>query len=190
MGLTSKFIASPRRWRRDRAERRTAAERRTLARSGDVALFELSSVDMTVTFFENRLVYRRRLGAKHGEVIYDEIRDVRIIDRSWGPKRATPSATFDESVELSKKMAITLYARRGPLTFDFRSETINTVEGALAVVVRGMRSTSRNITEDIDDGRDTSTSRADELIKLARLRDDGVLTPEEFEVEKARVLRS
>lgn len=191
MGLTDKVIASQRRWRGARAQRRFAAERRALARSGDVALLVLSSVDMTVTFFEDRLEYRRRLGAKHGEIAYDEIRDVRLIDRSSVAKRVTTSATFDELVELSKKMEITMDARRGSLTFDFRSETINTVDEALALVARGVRSNVPRVGAEVfDDGSDYSSGRADELIKLARLRDEGVLTPEEFEVEKARVLRS
>jgi hypothetical protein len=39
-------------------------------------------------------------------------------------------------------------------------------------------------------GTAASPSTADELAKLARLRDDGVLTPEEFSAQKSRLLTS
>src|SRR5271170_4838341 len=45
-------------------------------------LLELSSVDMWVDFCEDRLEYRRRLGAKHGVIPYGHVRAVTLQQQS------------------------------------------------------------------------------------------------------------
>ena len=68
----------------------------------------------------------------------------------------------------------------------------------LYVIVRGKSMTERRVAdyqrqEDatqqyIRDAAGTSSSTADELSKLAKLRDDGTLTDEEYQAQKAKLL--
>ena len=41
---------------------------------------------------------------------------------------------------------------------------------------------------DVQEAAGTQTSTADQLARLAELRDRGVITPEEFEREKAKIM--
>jgi len=92
---------------------------------------------------------------------------------------------------VTKTMVLTFGPGHKNVTFDFRSEPIERIQEALTIIRRGVVATGTRF-----DGRDITTreandpprSRADELIKLAELRKAGVLSDEEFESEKARIL--
>ncbi|MGB8197042.1 MAG: hypothetical protein WCF25_08550 [Acidimicrobiales bacterium] len=100
-------------------------------------LLELHSVDMTVRFFDDRLEYHRRLGAKHGTVPYRSIRVARLVaSASLLVKR--PASTNVDSSREAKKMVITVDARATPLIFDFRAESSEKVREALLLIDRGL----------------------------------------------------
>lgn len=154
---------------------------------------ELSSVDMEVTFFEDYLEFRRRLGSKHGVIRYAQIQAVDQAEKSWPTIRVSADDIFESSPTATKMMVLTVQTHRSPVTFDFRSEPSERIQEALDIIRRGVNLTANRT----DDARYVGTSerniparsRADELMKLAALRDTGVLTQEEFEIEKARILQ-
>jgi hypothetical protein len=101
-------------------------------------LLELSSVDMTVRFFEDRLEYHRRLGAKRGSVAYRAIRVARLVSGSSLLVKQ-PSSHVDTSRDAAKTLVLTLQSRARALSFDFRSEPIETVREAFLLIDRGLQ---------------------------------------------------
>jgi hypothetical protein len=100
----------------------------------DVVL-ELSSVDMTVRFYEDRLEYHRRLGAKHGSIPYREIRVARLVSGSSLLVKHPTSTAADTT---PKKLVLTLHAGEHAPTFDFGAEPSEKVREALALIDRGL----------------------------------------------------
>jgi hypothetical protein len=187
MGFTGRIIELNRRHARALRARREASWRldHGLTFSPD-ALVELSSIDKTVDFFDDRLEFRSRLGSAHGVIPYGRVRAVRIVGRTLLPRISTKTNTYDIELAIPSKMSLTLESAHRPVTFDFRSESPERVEGALALVrgyLEAHRPTARTA-----HATATAPSRADELTKLADLHGRGVLSDEEFEREKARIL--
>jgi hypothetical protein len=98
-------------------------------------LLELSSVDMMVRFYEDRLEYHRRLGAKHGSVAYREIRVARLVSGSSLLVKHPTSAAADTT---PKKLVLTLHSGVKAPTFDFGAEPSAKVREALALIDRGL----------------------------------------------------
>jgi hypothetical protein len=146
------------------------------------ALVTLSSIDMTVEIYEDCLSYRRRLGSKHGVIPFDHIRTASLTTRSLALNTRSTSLKFEPSNVVTKTMVLTFGPGHKNVTFDFRSEPII----RRGVAATGTRFDGRDITT--REANDPPRSRADELIKLAELRKAGVLSDEEFESEKARIL--
>jgi len=146
-------------------------------------LLELSSVDMWVDFCEDRLEYRRRLGAKHGVIPYGHVRAVTLQQQSPAAI-SVGETTFETSRAYTKKMILNIDTRRSPLVFDFRSEPIELVQQALDIVQR-RPAPDRT---DVPTAHEAPPSRVDQLAKLVELRDAGVLTADQFEREKTRLL--
>jgi hypothetical protein len=192
MSLKGKFAELNERHKRELDWQRKTASRWDADGSFAVdAVIELSSVDQTVAFFDDRLEFGRRLGSKHGTIYYMVVGAARLVERPLDSMSGPVTSTFESSCDLTKKMELTIEARRRTVVFDFRTEPIETVQGALALVKRGM---SRLQTPGADVQRTLAghrgISRADELLKLANLKSAGILTEEEFEREKNRLLGS
>jgi hypothetical protein len=156
----------------------------------DSALFELSSVDMFVAFYEDHLEYRRRLGSKHGAVAFADIRSVELIKKIPTSVSVGTKTVFDVSRAYAKKMVLSLDSRRTPLVFDFRTEALDDVQEAMDLIGRHLDHVRARAGDHPDGPSNAHRSRADELTKLGELRTAGVLSDEEFEREKARVLNS
>ncbi len=148
-------------------------------------LLELSSVDMWVDFCEDRLEYRRRLGAKHGVIPYGHVRAVTLQQQSPA-SLSVGETTFETSHAYTKKMILNVDTRRSPLVFDFRGEPIELVQQALDIVKR--RPARAPDGTDVPTAHEARESRVDQLAKLVELRDAGVLTVDQFEREKTRLL--
>ncbi|MGD0852456.1 MAG: SHOCT domain-containing protein [Acidimicrobiales bacterium] len=189
MGFTDRIIELNRRHAGALRARREAAWRQGhgLAVSAD-ALLELSSIDQTVDFFEDRLEFRSRLGSAHGVIPYSRVRAVRILGRAVAPRISTKTNTYDIVLATPSKMSLTLDSAHRPVTFDFRSESPERVDEALAVVRRYLQVHRPATNEAHATTSATGPSRADELTKMSELHRRGVLSDEEFEREKARIL--
>ena len=103
---------------------------------GDV-IVEMSSIDMTVKFFEDRLLFRRRLGSKHGVIHYRDVRTLRLRRRASRQFGVTKGST-GTSLALTKKMTFRVKGERRLVTFDFHDEPLDRVKDAFSVVQRGM----------------------------------------------------
>jgi putative oligomerization/nucleic acid binding protein len=149
------------------------------------AHFELSSLDMLVGFYEDRLEYHRRLGSKHGVIPYRDIRAARLV-KKVPLSVSIGNETFGASRSFSKKLILHVVTLRRPLVFDFRTEPLEDVQRALELVTDQLNQSRDRDASSTPVGR----SRADELAKLAELRASGVLSDDEFEREKSRLLNS
>jgi hypothetical protein len=161
-------------------QRRAASQWNADTLHGLGAHLVLDTIDQSVAFFDDRCEYRRRLGSKHGVIDYSTVRAARLAKKTGLSISRPSSETFESTIVFTKKMVLKIASRQRPLVFDFRSEPFESVQEALAIVERGMARPASRV----------EPSRADELAKLANLRDAGVLTDEEFEREKARILKS
>ena len=192
MGLNDTiFNAYRRRWHGASSTRRA---RDASEWSTQGLLFELASVDQTVRFYEDRLEYRRRLGSKRGVIPYSHVGYVRLRAKSSHAKLVLGNSTLDPSRTSAKVVTLILDSRRRPVRFDFRTEPLELVRSATDVIESGMNRLVEPLIDAEDTVRtasgDSPRSRADELATLAALRSAGVLTPEEFEAEKARILNA
>jgi hypothetical protein len=188
VGFKDTIIGLNRRHRQSLLSRREAARR--WSREGTIsadALIELSSIDQTVAFYDDRLECRSRLGSKHGVIPFSRVRKVSIVGHSVTPRISTRTNTYDVILSRPTKMSFALDSTHKPVTFDFRSEPPDRVEAAMALVRRYLQANcppkDSNRAASGDRG-----SRADELIKMTELHESGVLSDEEFAREKARIL--
>lgn len=189
MGFTNTIIELNRRHRSALLSRGVSARRwNDEGTISTDALIELSSIDKTVAFYDDRLEFRSRLGSKHGVIPFNRVRKVSIVGQSLTPRITTRTNTYDVVLSTPTKMSLTLDSLRKPVTFDFRSEPKERVEEAVALV-RRYRQANRPTT---NAAHATSSgehrSRADELARMAELHKSGVLSDEEFAREKARIL--
>jgi len=182
MGLWTVIVDHNQRHKRELEwQRRAASQWNVNTLHGLGAHLVLDSIDQSVAFFDDRCEYRRRLGSKHGVIDYSTVRSARLAKRAGLSISRSSSETFESTIVFTKKMVLQIASRQRPLVFDFRNEPFESVQEALAIIERGMtRPAAPRI----------APSRADELAKLADLRDAGVLTDEEFEREKAKILKS
>jgi hypothetical protein len=183
-----------RRHKRELAARRDAATLwKTEGRIASDSVVELSSLDKTVAFFDDRLETTIKLGDTHRVIPYRTIRAVSLKKKRVASISVGDRAVFETSGGPDSIMVLVVEARLRPLVFDFRSEPAGRVEEAVALIQRHARRTADESKYDDDAPSFLSPlprSRADELAKLAALRDAGILTAAEFETEKARILKS
>ena len=173
------------------ARRDAAALWKSEGRIAKDSLLELASVDKIVAFFEDRLEARTRLGDAHQLVPYETVRAVSLRKKRVTSISVGERAVFESSSGLENKMVLVVESLLKPLVFDFRSEPIERVQEAVDLVQRHVRRRPRESDDDAPSFLSLlQQSRADELAKLAALRDAGILTEAEFQSEKARILRS
>ena len=194
MNLKDMLIDLNQRHKRDLAARRGAA---ILWKSEGMvsshSLLELSSLDTTVAFFDDRLETRTRLGDAHRVIPYRTIRGVSLKKTRVASISVGDRAVFETSSGLDTKMVLHVNSRVQPVVFDFRSEPMERIQEAVDHVQRHVRRSPNESNYDDDAPSFLSPlqrSRADEIWKLAALRDAGMLTEAEFENEKARILNS
>jgi hypothetical protein len=181
MGLWTVIVDHNQRHKREiEWQRRAASQWNADTLHGLGAHLVLDSIDQSVAFFDDRCEYRRRLGSKHGVIDYSTVRSARLAKKTGLSISRASSETFESTIVFTKRMVLRIASRQRPLVFDFRYEPFESVQEALAIIEQGMRRRAAHVVP----------SRADELAKLASLKDAGVLTNEEFEREKARILES
>ena len=153
------------------------------------ALVELAAIDKTVAFYDDRIEYRSRIGSKHGVIPYRRLNSIALVEGFAVPIVVTTKDTLAVTPATSKKVVIALKSRRRPLIFDFRGEATETVNAAMAIVQQRLaRATREDSALEVDDGDRERRRRADELLTTAELHRAGVLSDEEFERAKARIL--
>src|ERR1700722_9160606 len=118
-------------------DRRDAATQWNLdGRIASRSLLELSSVDMTVAFFHDRLEYRRRLGSRHGVIPYTSLTTVRLAQRP--SLMINTKDTALEPFHARKDVILTVAGRRRTRTFDFRRESLDDCHRAMEIMRAGM----------------------------------------------------
>jgi hypothetical protein len=189
VGFKDTIIGLNRRHRQSLLARRDAARR--WSHDGTIspdALIELSSIDQTVAFYDDRLEFRSRLGSKHGLIPFHDVRKVSIVGHSVTPRISTKTNTYDVVLSRPTKMSFALASAHRPVTFDFRSEPPERVNEAMDLVRRYLQASRSTADPRRAASPDDGGSRADELMKMTELHQRGVLSDEEFAREKARIL--
>ena len=153
------------------------------------ALVELTSLDKTVAFYDDRLEFRSRIGSNHGLIPYRRINAISLDEGFAVPTIVTSKETFTVTSATSKKLVLILKSRRRPLIFDFRHEPTESINAAIAIVQKRLARSTRE-SNDHDGGDAAHQTRADELLAMTELHRAGILSDEEFEREKARILDS
>jgi hypothetical protein len=194
VNLKDTLINLNQRHRRALSDRRAAASLyESDGRIAPDSVLELASVDKIVAFFDDRLEARTRLGDAHRVVPYRTVRAVTLEAKAAASISVGDRALFEIANGLESKMLLELASRRRPMVFDFRSEPLDRVQEAVDLIERNV-SARRSASLDHDDAPSFLSplmlSRADEIGKLAALKDAGLLTDEEFATEKARILSS
>lgn len=143
VNLKDNFAETSKASRAARSTRRVAARDLVGSEDASVAqlLLQLDSVDMTVNFFEDHLEFRRRLGSRHGEISYDEIRAAALAKRSRPTIRVSRHDIVPSSPRVTKRMTITTRSRK-KVTFDFRTEKSDRIQEALKIIELGVRHSS------------------------------------------------
>lgn len=192
LGLKNTIIERNRAHQRSLLSRRDAARR--LAREGrttDDALVELTSLDKTVAFYDDRLEFRSRIGTKHRVIPYRRIDAISLNEGFAVPTVVTTKETFAVTPATSKKMVMELKSRRRPQTFDFRHESIERINTAMAIVRQRLARATRDVDDrDVQAADPQRRTRAEELLTMTELHRGGVISDEEFEREKSRILDS
>jgi hypothetical protein len=121
------------------------------------------------------------------------VRAASLVARPPVSMSGPATTTFESELDVSKKLELTIESHRRSLTFDFRTEPIEIIQEALALIERGMPllETPR-VDSDVQQTPPghRANRRTDELLKLANLKSAGFLTDDEFERETARILGS
>jgi len=155
-------------------------------------LLELSAVDRVVTFYKDHLEFRNRLGSKQGIIPYSQVRAAGIKKRSSLAKGVAAVSTGGMSLAVTNKKILVVETGPENMEFEFRAEPIENIEQAIEIIKRGILDAANpNFNVHIaapTESPSPALSKADELKKLAELRDAGILTEEEFQAEKARIL--
>lgn len=154
-------------------------------------LIQLTSVDKVVTLYDDRLDFRNRYGSKHVSIPYSQIRAVGLKKHTQGFKVVAAVVTSGVSLAVTNKKILMVDTGPDNFAFDFRREPIENVEAALEIIKAGIAQANRpdvKVKVKRAEVSQSAASKADELRKLAELRNEGILTDDEFEVEKARIL--
>lgn len=155
-------------------------------------LIQLTSVDKVVTLYIDRLDFRNRYGSKHVSIPYSQIRAVGLKKHTQGVKVAAAVLTSGMSLAVTNKKILLVDSGPDNFAFDFRRESVESVQAALEIIKEGIAQANRpDVKVKVKRPQvqpASSTSKADEIRKLSDLRVEGLLTQEEFDAEKARIL--
>jgi hypothetical protein len=131
------------------------------------ALLTLSSLGEAATFFKDRIETRNRIGTKFNTIYYHQVTEVTL-------DKGSPFAPTNKKTILVRV--------NGAITkLDFRAEPLPKIRQALDLINKG-------VGESHSVGVVKQTSGADELEKLALLKDKGIITQAEFDAKKKQLL--
>jgi hypothetical protein len=154
-------------------------------------LIQLKSLEGNVTLFEDRIEIANLLGSKHRVIPYSQIHAVNLDKVSSLAKGAAAFVTAGASLAVTNKKRLTINAGIETVGLEFRVESLDRIKQAMAIINEriGNRSQS-NVTVNVTapEARPAGPDFADDLIKLAQLRDSGVITQEDFDKKKAQIL--
>jgi hypothetical protein len=151
-------------------------------------LLVLSAIDTVVTFYKDHLEFRNRLGSKQVMIPYSQVRAAGIKKRSSLAKGVAAASTLGMSLAVPYKKILVVETGPENMEFEFRAESVKNIERAIDIILG--RASPNIALEEVSPAASNvpGASKADELKKLAELHVAGVLTEEEFQIEKARIL--
>jgi hypothetical protein len=130
-------------------------------------LLTLSSLGETATFFKDRIETRNRLGTKFNTIYYRQVTEVTL-------DKGSPFAPTNKKTILVRV--------NGAITkLDFRAEPLPKIHQAIDLINKGVSDTHSGTSIQ-------QASGADELEKLAQLKDKGIITQAEFDAKKKQLL--
>ena len=151
-------------------------------------LLKLTSIDKRLLLFHDHLELRNLTGSKSESIPYSQIRSVGVKKHSALGKGTAAVMTAGMSLAVTNKKILLIETGPTNLELEFRMESPSTIDQAIEIIKAGMAQASNpNVTVTVA-GSDGTASKADELKKLAQLRADGILTEDEFQAEKVKLL--
>lgn len=174
-----------------RSKQAKAAKSQARVESG--ILLELSSIDKKVAFYGDRITLSNRTGSKRETIPYSQIRAVRLNKHSSAGKATAAFLTGGMSLAVTNKKVLHIETGPSNLSLDFRAESPARIMQAYEILNAGIAQSGSLVVVVAPTTQapvSTSTSKADELRKLAELRTEGILSEEELQSEKDRLLGS
>lgn len=178
------------------AKAQHAAAERAASRNDYSLPLVLQTVDKKLTFYEDRVEMKSLFGSERKTLPYLQIREVRMERQSLAKKATIATMTVGLSLgapqTYSKTLVITTGA--GLIKLKFMVEPLGKIQAAYellnaAVAGGGKTNVTVNVAQAAPQAATPGTaSTADELTKLADLRDRGILTDEEFDAKKRQML--
>ena len=146
-------------------------------------LLQLRTLDKRLTFYENRVEITNLLGTGREVLPYSQVRGVAFKKHSTLKKMKSMGLNPSSH---AKVLEITT----GPgetIQHEFLREPLERVEQAYELINSRIGVQAVSVTVEAPVGAPAS-SAADELLKLADLKDKGILTQEEFDAKKKQLL--
>jgi hypothetical protein len=151
-------------------------------------LLQLKSVDKRVTLYNDRVEFNNLLGSKQETLPYGQIRAVALDKHSGLAKSTAAVFTGGMSLVATNKKTLVITTGAATLRLKFRAEPTSKVKEAFDIINQRINAMSQpNITVNVPSAGQPS-SMADELTKLADLKEKGILTQEEFDAKKQQLL--
>jgi len=171
----------------DKADQFQEQKQQALEQQG--ILHKLKSLEGSVTLFNDRLEMKSLTGTKNHTIPYNKITSVHMKKTGALKKSAAATMTAGLSLAATKKTLV-INAGGLPLEIDFRTEKLSSINKAIAVITERSNSSTNmnNFPTQQTVVNSAPLSDADELKKLADLRDSGILTEEEFLAKKNQIL--
>lgn len=152
-------------------------------------LMQLKSAEGMVTLFEDKVEIKNLLGSKVRDVPYSQITAV-YMDKTSGLAKGTAAVmTAGMSLAVTNKKKLIISTGIDKFKLDFRRESPSRIKEATELINSKIIDNSKQaVTVNVQGAAAAPVSASDELLKLAELKEKGILTEEEFAAKKKQIL--
>lgn len=162
-------------------------------------IMELNSLEGKVRLYEDRVEIQNLLGSKHRTIPYSQIHAVNLDKTSSLAKGTAAALTVGMSMAFTNKKRLLINAGTETVGLEFRTESLARIRQAIDIMNErihggydyhreGVTVNLQGPTGAAASASDSTSSASDELRKLASLRDDGIISENEFEQKKKQIL--
>jgi hypothetical protein len=153
-------------------------------------IMQLKSADKRITLYNDRVEFKNLLGSKQETLPYGQIRAVALDKHSGLAKGTAALMTGGMSLAATNKKTLIITTGAATMRLEFRAEPLSKIKEAFDIINQRVNASGQsNITVNVPSApTGQANSIADELTKLADLKEKGILTQEEFDTKKKQLL--